>query len=262
MRARPASLIPAVLVVVVLGSCAGERSSQPASGHGADAALGLPAPARRGLPVGQPTPLAGASATVWAAVRTTTPARADPRPGARRVGTLTARTPENTTNIVLLLARDRDRAGRLWVRVRLPALPNGRTGWVPRAALGAYGSSATRLVVNRRALTATLLRGRRVIFRAPVGIGTAAAPTPAGRFVVRNVLRRYRSAFYGPVAFGTSARSATLTDWPDGGYIGIHGTDRPELLPGRVSHGCIRMRNRDISALARLMRPGTPLMID
>jgi lipoprotein-anchoring transpeptidase ErfK/SrfK len=99
------------------------------------------------------------------------------------------------------------------------------------------------------------------VLRAPVGIGRAGSPTPAGEFYVRNRLTRYRSAFYGPVAFGTSARSPTLTDWPGGGFVGIHGTNRPELIPGRVSHGCIRMRNRDIRRLARLMPPGTPLTV-
>jgi hypothetical protein len=39
------------------------------------------------------------------------------------------------------------------------------------------------------------------------------------------------------------------------------GTDRPELLPGRVSHGCIRMRNADILRLARLMPAGIPVTI-
>jgi lipoprotein-anchoring transpeptidase ErfK/SrfK len=220
----------------------------------------LPAPTRGGLPVGRAAPLAGGT-TLWVAARATTAARARPAARAPRVGTVTARTPENTTNILLPLARRRDAHGRLWVRVRLAALPNGRTGWVPRSALGAYGTARTRLVVDRRALTATLSRDGRTIFRVPVGIGTAAAPTPAGRFVIRDVLRRYRSAFYGPVAFGTSARSATLTDWPGGGYVGIHGTDQPDLLPGRVSHGCIRMRNRDVARLARLMPAGTPLTI-
>jgi lipoprotein-anchoring transpeptidase ErfK/SrfK len=63
------------------------------------------------------------------------------------------------------------------------------------------------------------------------------------------------------VAFGTSARSAVLTDWPSGGFIGIHGTDYPELIPGRISHGCIRMRNSDILRLGRLMPVGTPLTV-
>jgi lipoprotein-anchoring transpeptidase ErfK/SrfK len=105
------------------------------------------------------------------------------------------------------------------------------------------------------------VRGRKVVFRAPVGIGKRGTPTPAGRFYVRDRVVRYASPFYGPVAFGTSARSATLTDWPGGGFVGIHGTDRPDLIPGRVSHGCIRMRNRDILRLAALMPVGTPLRV-
>ena len=96
---------------------------------------------------------------------------------------------------------------------------------------------------------------------APVGVGAPSTPTPPGRFYIRNRLTRYRSATYGPVAFGTSARSPGATDWPAGGFVGIHGTDRPELVPGRVSHGCIRMRNADILALARQMPVGTPVII-
>ena len=49
---------------------------------------------------------------------------------------------------------------------------------------------------------------------------------------------------YGPLAFGTNARSPVLTDWPGGGFIGIHGTNQPEILPGRVSHGCVRLQER------------------
>jgi lipoprotein-anchoring transpeptidase ErfK/SrfK len=52
-----------------------------------------------------------------------------------------------------------------------------------------------------------------------------------------------------------------LTDWPDGGFVGIHGTNEPELIPGRVSHGCVRMRNSDIVRLAELMPVGTPILI-
>jgi lipoprotein-anchoring transpeptidase ErfK/SrfK len=52
-----------------------------------------------------------------------------------------------------------------------------------------------------------------------------------------------------------------LTDWPGGGFIGIHGTDEPQLLPGAVSHGCIRLPNREIVRLARLLVIGTPITI-
>jgi lipoprotein-anchoring transpeptidase ErfK/SrfK len=94
-----------------------------------------------------------------------------------------------------------------------------------------------------------------------VGVGQPSSPTPAGEFYVRNRLTRYRSPAYGPIAFGTSARSTAVTDWPGGGFVGIHGTDHPELLPGRVSHGCIRMPNRAIRRLGELMPIGTPITI-
>ena len=134
-------------------------------------------------------------------------------------------------------------------------------GWVPRSALGAYGTVRTRVIVDTTVRRLTLLRDGRAVLRVPVGVGTADAPTPRGEFVIRNRLTRYESAFYGPIALGTSARSATLTDWPGGGYVGIHGTDRPELIPGDVSHGCIRLRNADIVRLARQLPIGTPITI-
>jgi lipoprotein-anchoring transpeptidase ErfK/SrfK len=143
----------------------------------------------------------------------------------------------------------------------LPVLPNGTTGWVPRDALGGYGSVQTELVVDLSELEATLFRAGRAVFSAKVGVGAPAWPTPTGRFYVRNKLLGFDDPFYGPVAFGTSARSAVLTDWPAGGFVGIHGTNRPELLPGRVSHGCIRLRNADILELSRLMPVGSPLVI-
>ena len=78
---------------------------------------------------------------------------------------------------------------------------------------------------------------------------------------MRDKLTKFSSPFYGPVAFGTSARSPVLTDWPAGGFVGVHGTNQPELVPGRVSHGCIRLRNEDILRLARLLPVGTPVTI-
>ena len=65
---------------------------------------------------------------------------------------------------------------------------------------------------------------------------------------------------YGPFAFGTSAYSS-LTDWPGGGVVGMHGTNEPRLVPGRPSHGCIRLRNADILRLARMVSVGTPLLV-
>jgi hypothetical protein len=186
-------------------------------------------------------------------------ARAAPGADAAAVATLSTATPEGATNIVAVV--DETSRGSLWTQVRLPVLPNGTVGWVPRSALGGYGFTRNRLVVDRARLVAILVRDGRVIFRAPIGVGQPQWPTPAGDFYIREKLTKFRSPFYGPIAFGTSARSAQLTDWPGGGFIGIHGTDRPDLLPGRVSHGCIRLRNEDILRLAHLLPIGTPLTI-
>ena len=200
-------------------------------------------------------------ASAVAAVRTAVTARVAPAPGAAPLTEVSTQTPEGTTNIVQLVGKARASASGLWQRVRLAVLPNGTTGWVPRSALGGPILLDTRLLISRRHFRATLFRDGRVVFSAPVGIGDSQSATPTGDFYVRDVLTRYRSPAYGPIAFGTSARSAMLTDWPAGGYIGIHGTDQPGLIPGTISHGCIRMRNSAILRLARLMPVGTAVVI-
>jgi lipoprotein-anchoring transpeptidase ErfK/SrfK len=229
-----------------------------------------PAPARRALATAAPSVLAipppaalsdGPELSRWAHVRRAVVARARPARAARPVARVRRRTPEGTVTALPVTGRRTAADGALWLRVTLPVLPNGTSGWVPRRALGAYEVSHHRLVVDLRRQRLTLLRRGRVVMRAPVGVGQPRWPTPRGTFLVRNRLQRYRSPAYGPVAFGTSARSATLTDWPAGGFVGIHGTDRPQLLPGRVSHGCVRLRNPDILRLARLMPVGTPVEI-
>ncbi len=235
--------------------------SKSAERHAAPYEVALPDPVEPAFRVPDPKPLRrDPYASRWAPVLRSVTALAHPGGGLARA-VLDKTTPEGTTNIAAVLGSATDSHGRLWAHVRLATLPNNLTGWVPRDALGGYATVRTHLVIDRDRLTATLYRGKRAIFRADVGIGRAAAPTPAGEFYVRNKLTEFSNPAYGPVAFGTSARSDVLTDWPAGGFIGIHGTDEPELLPGRVSHGCIRLRNEDILRLARLMPVGTPLTI-
>jgi len=267
MRRRSARRARRVAVAVALAGSAtaaallAAPSERGPRGH-ATAAVRVPPPVAPAFTPGPPRRLGPArDRALWAPVKHAVAVRSAPDAAAPRIATLPAVTPEGTRNVVAIARRGQDRRGGRWVEARLAVLPNGRTGWVPRAALGGYGTVHTRLVVDRRALEATLYCDGRVLLRAPVAVGASGTPTPAGEFYVRNRLTRYRSATYGPVAFGTSARSPGVTDWPAGGFVGIHGTDRPDLVPGRVSHGCIRMRNADIRRLARLMPIGTPVTI-
>ena len=242
-------LIAAAVAVVLVGASSGPSSAEPSLPPSPPSAL-----APENVSLG-PRPAAH-----WAPVLATTVARVGPGESAV-VADVPARTPEGTTNIVLVAGRAERRGGELWVRVRVPGLPEDVRGWMPRSALGGYTAVHTRLVVDRKRLSATLWRDGRRVFRAAVGTGAPGTPTPRGDFYVRNQLHKYRSPFYGPVAFGTSARSAAASDWPEGGFVGIHGTNRPDLIPGRVSAGCIRMANGNILRLARLMPVGTPVTV-
>jgi L,D-transpeptidase catalytic domain len=262
---RSAFTVCAILVgiSVWLTACfGGEPEATPATDREVVAHAGVPAPVPPAFVPPEPRNLSGLDhVSFWSPVMRSTAVRAGAHRRAAVIARLSTRTPEGTRNLVLLLDRRRDARGTLWVRVRLPILGNGAAGWVPRSALGGYGSVSTHLVVDVEKLSATLYRNGERIFAARIGVGRPENPTPTGDFYIRNKLTRYANAFYGPVAFGTSARSRTLTDWPAGGFVGIHGTNRPDLLPGRVSHGCIRMRNADILLLERLMPVGTPLTI-
>jgi hypothetical protein len=208
-------------------------------------------------------PLAGGrlSASHWAYILEETSVRSAPSTTGRVISTLSTATSDGHPNLVLALAEKWNVHSGLWIRVLLTALPNGLTGWVQRSALSNLQATWTQIVVDTRTFSLTLLKRGKPIFRAPVGIGLRASPTPTGHFYIREKLTNFHDPFYGPIAFGTNARSEVLTDWPGGGIVGIHGTNAPGLIPGRVSHGCIRMRNSDILRLARLLSLGTPLVV-
>ena len=198
---------------------------------------------------------APASASEWAHPVNIVPVRAQPDTGAKRVTTTHMLTEDKLPEVYLVLERDGN-----WVKVRIPGRPNGRTGWVRRDALGPIRTVSTRITVDRKSLTLTLTKGGKTILKTRAGVGKAATPTPAGHFWVREKLRFDNAPVYGTHALGTAAY-AKVSDWPGGGVVGIHGTNQPQLIPGRPSHGCIRVRNADMARLYRLTPIGTPITI-
>jgi hypothetical protein len=197
----------------------------------------------------------------WAFVRHRTVARSGPSRNARALSQISFRTPELYRNAIQVLNKVDYGNRPAWVRIRLAILPNGSTGWVPRGSLSSFQTIHTRMTISHSRMRATLYKRGRVIFSAMVGVGKPHWPTPRGEFYIREKLSGYYSPAYGPRAFGLNARSTVLTDWPGGGFVGIHGTNEPQILPGRVSHGCVRMRNASIMRLFRLMPIGTPVHI-
>lgn len=73
-----------------------------------------------------------------------------------------------------------------------------------------------------------------------------------------------KSGDWGPVIPGGSPRNpmgvAALT--MRGGEYAIHGTNNPKSIGGFVSHGCIRMHNRDIRKLYSMVSVGTPVIVE
>ncbi len=199
--------------------------------------------------------------TRWAHAQATAKIRLSPLASSRMITRLRFLTEDRLPEVYPVLGARMDSAGRRWVHIRVPKRPNGKTGWVLDEMVGQFYIVRTRLVVDRRKLRATLYKGGRKIWSARVGIGKPGTPTPRGQFWIRERLKGIGgSSVYGPWAFGTSAYS-NLSDWPGGGVVGIHGTNQPGLIPGRPSHGCIRVRNDRIRKLAKLMPIGTPVSI-
>jgi hypothetical protein len=201
------------------------------------------------------------TASQWAYPLAEAVARSAPSPHARAVGRLRYLTSDGQAELYVELASEQISPGQTWIEVEYPGRPNGQRGWVPAAALGKAHMVDGYLRINRTTLHATLFRDGHAVFSAPVGVGKASTATPAGRFYVTEKLRTLNAPVYGPFALGTSAYAPTLSEWPGGGVVGIHGTNEPQLIPGQPSHGCIRMRDADIARLWAMIEVGTPIEI-
>jgi lipoprotein-anchoring transpeptidase ErfK/SrfK len=166
---------------------------------------------------------------------------------------------ENGAPLVFLVEEEQGE----WLKVLLPIRPNGSTGFIKAAdvtlAENPY-SIDVKLAEHRLVVT----KGDEVIADEPIGVGTASTPTPGGKYYLKELLQPPDpNGAYGPYAYGLSGFSNELEEFNGGdGVIGIHGTNEPELIGTDVSHGCIRMSNEAITALAAELPLGTPVHIE
>ncbi len=183
--------------------------------------------------------------------------RERPDPAGRVVRLLRRFRPDGQFQIVLALTARRGADGGWWYRLGLPGPPNGARGWVRADAVEAR-SVVNRIVVrlSARRLEVRRVRDGRLLLRAVAAVGAPGAETPRGRFYVESAFVP-SDPFYGAFALETSAY-AHVTDWPSD-VVGIHGTNRPDLLGRAVSHGCIRVANSAATRLRRLAPLGTPV---
>jgi lipoprotein-anchoring transpeptidase ErfK/SrfK len=189
---------------------------------------------------------------------------AKPKAGSRRIATLKEFRADYRPQYVLALSVVKGPKNGLpqWYKVLVPGRPNGRAGWVRASAVDLEPRNK-RLVIYRGARRFEFWDRNRLLRSGRVAVGTPSMPTPLGIFYVTwkfNPAIDPSWSALGAYAFETSAYSV-LSDWPGGGIVGVHGTTSPQLLGQAVSHGCVRMHNRDILYLRSRTPLGTPIKI-
>lgn len=189
--------------------------------------------------------------------------RTAPSPQARRVETVDSRRPLTRTRTVLpILGQATSSSGASWLRVRLPGRPNGHAGWIS-ANRTKRTVTPWQIEVDLSERRLTVYRGGRAKRHFRAVVGRPSTPTPRGTYFIEEALALSPSDSGGPFALATSARSNVYEEFEGGpGQIGIHGTNNLSGRPGTaVSHGCIRLRTRAITWMARRIGAGVPLVI-
>jgi hypothetical protein len=121
---------------------------------------------------------------------------------------------------------------------------------------------ARRIVINLQDCKLALIDEGQVIKIWDTAVGAKSTPSPSGNFVIANRLNK--PYYYHPGKVIPSGPSNPLgTRWLGLSLkgIGIHGTNVPTSIGKKASHGCIRMRNRDIEELFELVQAGDAVEI-
>jgi lipoprotein-anchoring transpeptidase ErfK/SrfK len=107
------------------------------------------------------------------------------------------------------------------------------------------------IMINLNNHQLTLFKDSNVYKTYPVAVGKPSTPTPRGTFKIKN-----KSVNPGG-PFGARWMGLTV---PKGSY-GIHGTNDPSSIGKSISHGCVRMYNKDVIELFNLVPIGTTVRI-
>lgn len=140
---------------------------------------------------------------------------------------------------------------------------------IPALGAGAqFLPQADRLVLRLGDRRVDYYQGETLIVSYPVAVGRAGWETPTGEFEVQQLVVNpiWQHPFTGaivPPGPDNPLGARWIGFWSDGeNFIGFHGTPDERLIGQAVSHGCVRMRNRDIIALFDLVSVGTVVSVE
>lgn len=149
-----------------------------------------------------------------------------------------------------------------WLEVTSEALANGSYAWVDRGSDVSVRPDRWMLHAYLARHVLFVLHDGHVARKIPVGIGTAASPTPTGRYAIAEKLpgSRFGSA-YGCCILGLTAHQPT----PPAGwstnvtyFVAIHGGSG---IGSAVSAGCLHASETDLRYLMRKIPLGTAIKI-
>jgi lipoprotein-anchoring transpeptidase ErfK/SrfK len=146
---------------------------------------------------------------------------------------------------------------------------------VPNIDKAALPAKAAKIVVSRSDSTITALDASgNTLAHFPASTGSEHDPLPVGSWKITGIAKN-PVFHYNPKLFWdanpqhTKARIAAGPNNPVGvvwidiskEHYGIHGTPEPSRIGKTESHGCIRMTNWDAAALAKMVSPGMPVIL-
>ena len=131
--------------------------------------------------------------------------------------------------------------------------------------------------IDKTRLRLYLIKGEDTLVKSyPVAIGRGKGSvkkdrldliTPEGVFKVRRILQDASQLVYDPAWFNEPGEpqkgvyGSKLISFYNPWQIAIHGTNSPRSVGRRATHGCIRLKNRDINTLVTYVKPGMRIWI-
>jgi lipoprotein-anchoring transpeptidase ErfK/SrfK len=123
------------------------------------------------------------------------------------------------------------------------------------------------LTINLKDKRVYVYKGDKLIAKYPVAIGKKGWETPTGEWqVLEKIKNPSWTSFKTGQVFSPRVENILgarwIGFWTDGqDVIGFHGTPNLKSIGTAASHGCVRMYNRDVKELYKLVKVGTSVKV-
>lgn len=147
---------------------------------------------------------------------------------------------------------------------------------VPASAAWSPKTDEYWIRINKEKVRLTLFRGNDAVKSWPVSVGRGRGKvktsrmdliTPTGTYTIYRVLQDASKLVYDPAWFNEPGEpsegvyGSKLISFYNKWQIAIHGTNNPASVGRWATHGCIRLKNKDINELVTYVKPNMKLVI-